>query len=255
MEALSPDFLVDDYIGCTPEQSKVFMHNISKLHAKFWDRVDSDQTLQWLPDRHPLDYLWFLSYVTKREKACNIIWKAMNKFYANHPITVGHGDCRPGNILWFNNGLIALVDWQFANASLGTWDASYYIVMSHDVDVRQRHEDELINQSYTDLSGNYRELFSENLSYSREQCLEDNQLLKLILGLYGWAALVTHMFDKYGNDPRDVRSWADRITSAITDLDSRFVSSKIGIADSVVDDFKRIMSNARDLTKDRFVVR
>jgi hypothetical protein len=254
METLFPDFVVDDYIGCTPEQSKSFMRNISKMHAKFWNRIFSDPALSCVPDRHPLDYLWFLNYITKREQACGVIWKAMVNYYSRHPMTVGHGDCRPGNILWYNNGLIALVDWQFANASIGTWDASYYMVMSHEVGVRRQCETDLINLYYDDLSAHYREFFSEALSYSRNQCLDDYELLKLILGLYGWAALVTHMFDKYGNDPRDVRAWADRITSAITDLDSAFVSRKIGIRAAVVDDFKNIMSDARDETKDRFIV-
>jgi hypothetical protein len=61
------------------------------------------------------------------------------------------------------------------------------------------------------------------------------------------------MFDKYGNDPRDVRCWADRITSAINDLDSDFVSGKIKIPARVVDDFKTIMNKAARETKERFV--
>lgn len=253
MEALSPDYRVDDYIGCTPDQSKAVLQNIAKMHAKFWNRVFDDPSLSWIPDRHPLGYLSILKYIMIKEKACNELWKALDKYFSRHPMTVGHGDCRPGNIMWYKNGLIALVDWQFANASLGTWDASYCIVMSHDVDIRRRHEDELINYYYDVLSGSYKEYFSEDLPYSREQCLEDHQLLKLVLALYGWAALVTHMFDKYGNDPRDVRSWADRITAAITELDSHLVSRQLNIASSIVDDFKIIMAKASDTTKERFV--
>jgi hypothetical protein len=253
MEALSPDYRVDDYIGCTQDQTKAVLNNISKMHAKFWGRVFMDPALNWIPDKHALDYLWFLDYITRKETACKELWKALHKYFNNHPVTIGHGDCRPGNIMWYNDGSIALVDWQFANASIGTWDASYCIVMSSEVDTRREHEEELVNYYYDNLSGSYKDYYSEDFSYSREQCLEDHQLLKLVLGLYGWAALITHMFDKYGNDPRDVRSWADRITSAITDLDADFVSRKIDIPGSVVDDFKIIMSDARDQTKERFV--
>jgi hypothetical protein len=253
MEALSPDYRVDDYIGCTPDQTKTVLRNIAKMHAKFWNRVFDDPSLIWIPDRHPLGYLSILKYIMLKEKACNALWKALDKYFSHHPMTVGHGDCRPGNIMWYNNGLIALVDWQFANASLGTWDASYCIIMSTEVDVRRKHEEELINYYYDNLSSAYKDFFSEDLTYSREQCLEDHQLLKLVLALYGWAALVTHMFDKYGNDPRDVRSWADRITAAITDLDASFVSRKIDLPASIINDFKIIMSKARDTTKDRFV--
>ncbi|MCX5851347.1 MAG: hypothetical protein NT072_04740, partial [Deltaproteobacteria bacterium] len=42
MEALSPDYRVDDYIGCTPDQSKAVLRNIAKMHAKFWNRVFDD---------------------------------------------------------------------------------------------------------------------------------------------------------------------------------------------------------------------
>lgn len=253
MEALSPDYRVNDYIGCTHDQTKAVLYNISKMHAKFWNRVSMDPSLHWIPDRHALGYLWFLDIITKKDPACKELWRALYKYFTDHPLTIGHGDCRPGNIMWYEDGSIALVDWQFANASLGTWDASYCIVMSSEVDIRRKHEEELVNYYYDNLSSSYKDFFSKDLSYSREQCMEDHQLLKLVLGLYGWGALVTHMFDRYGNDPRDVRSWADRITSAITDLDADFVSRKLAIPGSVVNDFKNIMSNARDLTKERFV--
>jgi len=61
------------------------------------------------------------------------------------------------------------------------------------------------------------------------------------------------MFDKYGNDPRDVRCWADRITGAIIDLDSSFVANTLNISKLVIDNFKLIMQKASDLTKERFV--
>ena len=253
MESLHPDYRVDDYIGCTAEQTKVVLHNIAKMHAKFWGRVFEDPSLDWIPDRHAVGYLWFLDYITKKEAMCKKLWAALYEYFAGHPLTIGHGDCRPGNMMWYDNGSIALVDWQFANASLGTWDATYCMVMSTDVDIRREHEDDLIDYYYDNLSASYRSYHSEDFSYSREQCLEDHHLLKLVLALYGWGALVTHMFDRYGNDPRDVRAWADRITAAVTDLDSGFVSRKLGIPASIMDDFKKIMSDARDMTRERFV--
>jgi len=254
MEKLNPDFTVDDYLGCQPDQSKTLIKNISLMHGKFWNRVLSDPSLNWLPGRqNPLDLFWFLNYITKKEKACVILWEALYKHFGNHPITVAHGDCRPGNIMWYDNGSIAMLDWQFAHAGIGTWDTTYYIVMAHDMEVRKEHEISLINQYYSDLSVAYKKFHSEDLPYSKEQCQEDHQILKLLLGLYGWAALVSHMFDKYGNDPRDVRCWADRITSAINDLDSDFISGKIKIPPHVIDDFKTIMDNAGRETKERFV--
>jgi hypothetical protein len=254
MEKLSPDFTVDDYLGCQPDQSKTVIKNISLMHAKFWNRVLSDSSLNWLPGRqNPLDLFWFLNYITKKEKACVILWEALYKHFGNHPVTVAHGDCRPGNIMWYDSGSIAMLDWQFAHAGIGTWDTTYYIVMAHDVEIRKEYEISLIDQYYSDLSAAYKKFHSEDLPYSKEQCREDHQILKLLLGLYGWAALVSHMFDKYGNDPRDVRSWADRITSAINDLDSDFISGKIKIPAQVIDDFKTIMDDAGRETKERFI--
>ena len=254
MEKLDPDFRVDDYVGCRPDQSKTVIKNISLMHAKFWNRVLSDPSLNWMPGRqNPLDQFWFLNYITKKEKACVILWEALYKHFVNHPVTVAHGDCRPGNILWYNSGSIALLDWQMTHAGIGTWDTTYYIVMAHDMEIRKKNEISLIKQYYSDLSVSYKKFHSEDLPYSEEQCMEDHQILKLLLGLYGWAALVSHMFDKYGNDPRDVRCWADRITSAINDLDSDFVSGKIKIPARVIDDFKTIMNNAGRETKERFV--
>lgn len=254
MEKLNPDFRVIDYEGCQLDQSKTVIKNISLMHAKFWNRIISDPSLNWMPGcQKPLDGFWFLNYVTKKEKTCVILWEALYKHYANHPITVAHGDCRPGNILWYNSGSIALLDWQMTHAGIGTWDTTYFIVMSHDVEIRKKNEGSLIKQYYSDLSVSYKKFHSEDLSYSEEQCMEDHHILKLLLGLYGWAALVTHMFDKYGNDPRDVRCWADRITSAINDLDSDFISGKIKIPARVIDDFKTIMNKAGQETKKRFV--
>jgi hypothetical protein len=254
MEKLNPDFTVDDYIGSRPDQSATVIKNISRMHAKFWNRVSGDPALNWLPGvQNPLDSFWFLNYITKKEEACLILWKALYNHFANHPVTVAHGDCRPGNIMWYNNGSVAMLDWQMVHAGIGTWDATYCIVMSHDMEIRTEHEIALIKQYHSDLFLSYRDFHSEDLPYSMEQCLEDHHILKLLLGLYGWAALVSHMFDKYGNDPRDVRSWADRITSAINDLDSDFVSGKIKTSARVMDDFKMIMNRAGRETKKRFI--
>jgi len=254
MEKLNPDFRVDDYLGCRPDQSKTVIKNISLMHAKFWNRIASDPLLNWLPGaKNPMDFFWFLNYITKKEKACVNLWNALYRHFANHTVTISHGDCRPGNIMWYDNGLIAMLDWQMVHAGIGTWDATYFIVMSHDMEIRRKNEMSLIDQYYSDLSTSYSSFHSEDLPYAKEQCIEDHHILKLVLGLYGWAALVSHMFDKYGNDPRDVRSWADRITAAINDLDSDLISRKIRIPATVIDDFKMIMDKATRETKERFI--
>jgi len=253
MEKLNPDFRVDDYLGCRPDHSKAVIQNISRMHAKFWNRISGDPSLNWLPGtQNPMDFFWFLNYITKKEKACVELWKALHGHFAAYPVTIAHGDCRPGNIMWYHDGSIAMLDWQMVHAGIGTWDATYFIVMAHDVENRKNNEMSMIDQYYSNLSASYYSFHSEDLPYGKEQCIEDHHILKLVLGLYGWAALVSHMFDKYGNDPRDVRSWADRITTAINDLDSDFVSGKIHIPARVIDDFKVIMDKAAGDTKERF---
>lgn len=253
MEKLTPDLLVDDYKGCNLEQSRSVIKNISRMHAKFWNTVTTEPSAKWLPDRHPLDILWFLKYMSFKKKACNKLWKALYQYFKHHPLTVTHGDCRPGNIMWFKNGDIAMLDWQFVHAGIGTWDTTYYIIMAHDIEMRRTNEDLLMKQYFSNLSDSYQEYSYGNFSYSEDKCMTDYQLLKIVLALYAWAALITHMFDKYGNDPRDVRCWADRITTAIIDLDSSFVSEKINLPSHVLDDFKEIMKSASAVTKERFV--
>jgi len=76
MEKLTPDLLVDDYKGCGLEQSRSVINNISRMHAKFWNTLATEPATKWLPDKHPLDILWFLKYMSFKKKACNKLWKA-----------------------------------------------------------------------------------------------------------------------------------------------------------------------------------
>ena len=138
LERIFPDSRVQDHVGCTPDQSATVLDNIARMHARFWNRLADGPSTRWLLDRHPLDCYWFLKYLSWRESACRSLWRALYRYFAAHPRTLTHGDCRPGNILWVKAGSVAMLDWQFVHGGIGTWDASYYLVMSHEVDIRRR---------------------------------------------------------------------------------------------------------------------
>ncbi len=88
--------------------------------------------------------------------------------------------------MWFNDDSIAMLDWQFVNAGIGTWDATYYMAMAHDANIRRENEDKLIDHYYLNLSSSYKDMHSEDFSYTKEQCMEDYHLLKAYMGGLRW---------------------------------------------------------------------
>jgi len=74
-----------------------------------------------------------------------------------------------------------------------------------------------------------------------------------ILLIYPLAALLpqTGLISKFV-DPANW-TFVSGITAAITDLDPDYVSARLGIPGSILEDFKVIMTAARDETKERFV--
>jgi thiamine kinase-like enzyme len=70
------------------------------------------------------------------------------------PFTLTHGDFRPDNFAFHENGDVVLFDWQTARRGANTRDLSYFISFALPTALRRAHEGELLDLYHRTLVDN-----------------------------------------------------------------------------------------------------
>ncbi len=188
--------------GCTPEQARLAIRNIAKLHTTWWGRTKSAE-LGWLVDndtnldaeimRQAYDQWWPHFY--QRAKAqlpteLSAFSEQLGRHratlrkhsFGSQPRTLIHRDFQLDN-LFFGSGEeeggeegglpFAIVDWQFLSRGRGIWDVAYFLSESLLPADRRSVEMEL-------LTSYYQSLMDHGIhNYPFAQCLDDYRLCLL----------------------------------------------------------------------------
>lgn len=178
----------DQVTGCTPDEARMAVRSLATFHANWWQHPRLE-TLPWMTTG---DALVRNAMLTAYEACWDVymqryghvmspateaagptlhrrILAQLDVFRAN-PLTICHGDYRPDNMFFGDNGRPLIVfDWQSPNRGWGAYDLAYFIAGSFGVEDRRKHEDELITEyhellraggvkgySLEDLRGDYR---------------------------------------------------------------------------------------------------
>ncbi|MEM9727413.1 MAG: phosphotransferase [Myxococcota bacterium] len=137
--------------------------------------------------------------------------RALERFWADGPRTLIHGDPHAGN-LYFQRGVPGLFDWQVAQHHQGIRDVAYFLVLSLDTDLRRAHERGLF-EAYVDA------LHEGSVPYAD---LDPNRLWTLYrsFSLYAYlgASVTATMSDL---QPKPIaRLGLRRAAAAVDDLDA-----------------------------------
>ena len=200
MEDLAGYRLGDQLIGATAHDARLAMTAMAELHAPFWDRVDGPE-FEFVPYHGGSFHgnglyqgslaVWDNMVAVAGDVLPPQLAEVKDRFLAAipklqewitaPPRTIVHGDFRMDN-LFFGRGPdhapIAICDWQAPLRCKGAHDLANFLSQSLAVDVRRRHERELVGLWHAGL------VEAGVAGYSAEQAWEDYRRAVLVLWTY-----------------------------------------------------------------------
>ncbi|MEM9620541.1 MAG: phosphotransferase [Pseudomonadota bacterium] len=197
MEDLSAASMVDQQVGMSVAQARAAVEVLASIHATWWDDVQNP-TMEWipamtgpriqfvdetLPGLLPAFTAGFADYLSTDGLALFTAFTGnylrINQVLASRsPWTLVHQDYRVENLLFGKaGGEVTVLDWQGIGRGPGAYDLAYILGGSMTTELRQAHEDSLV-QNYHDA------LSAQGVQgYTLAQCREDYALAHLMGGI------------------------------------------------------------------------
>jgi hypothetical protein len=193
LEDLSPAEPGDQIRGCTVAEANTALAELARLHAPRWD----DPTLHhidWMSRRDPESSAFVAglfrnclpqftaSYASILPHAHLSLLEdfapRLEDWFGARPevLCVTHGDFRLDNLLFGSPAggpPVAVVDWQTTGHGPAVGDAAYFLGAGLDVDVRRRHEGDLLGAYHRALTAN------GVTGFGFDECWEHYRLLSL----------------------------------------------------------------------------
>ena len=168
LEDLGEWDLGDQIAGCSVARAEAIMDALAALHGSFWEGVD-DGSLDWLPDNYPsvmsdglyggteaswdnfvnvFGDLLTVKLIDLKAQYLSGLPKVQAWMNAS-PRTIVHGDYRMDNLFFRESSLgieVACCDFQAPVRGKGIQDVAYFLSGSIDIDMRRKHEKELIQR-------------------------------------------------------------------------------------------------------------
>jgi Ecdysteroid kinase-like family len=158
----------DQIAGCTPEEARLAMRELARLHAPVFADPQLGAT-PWLNQETPLNqalmtqlYGGFVERYGERVSSehlevCRRFIESLDGWTADRrpPLGLVHGDYRPDNMLFGSDGgarAFVAVDWQTVSWGEVMTDASYFLGGALDTDARRAHEEELVRLYFDALA-------------------------------------------------------------------------------------------------------
>ncbi len=228
LEDLAPARPGDQLAGCSIEEAENVLFHLAQMHASYWE----NPRLRAIPDLPPFDARaerwqenypqWWESFVEQFghqiPKTVLPIGEQLKgktlKIYRllmNIPNTFVHGDFRLDNMFFYDNGSIAVIDWQGYAYGPASWDVTRFVVGSLDPEVRRDHEAGLLRFYHERLVDRGVE------GYGYDQLTADFRLTLLDMWMFIVAVLVN--FDMAVNERSRalVNRGLDRTCTALLD--------------------------------------
>jgi hypothetical protein len=168
LEDLAPAVPGDHVAGATLHQAERAVDLIARHHAGWWQHPLLD-TFDWMPDlddpsiesfptMFAMGWPSFLDrygdiVATRSLRWCEAFIEQVPEWIAGHrhePATLIHGDFRLDNMFFDDGpdgtGEVSVIDWQMAMRAPGGTDLVYFCANNLTVDMRRRHERDLIDR-------------------------------------------------------------------------------------------------------------
>lgn len=172
MEDLSHLDLVDQLVGLTLDQARAAVRVLADLHAAWWDAVQTPE-LEWIPSMVgariemvdsmlPGLYLVFIEKFADRlpeggaelgEQFAGSYLRLTSQIAERSPWTLAHQDFRVDNMLIGDPAAdeVVVIDWQGIGRGPGAYDLAYLLGGSLPLELRRRHERELVGAYHSRL--------------------------------------------------------------------------------------------------------
>lgn len=189
-----PDHRPGDAVaGLAPEDARLAVSQMTKLHIPFWNEAESTDFIRGLrskPGEVPSDLLtsgWKTMVDTFGDSIPAGFLGFHDLYMASLPklrdwgvrgqTTLNHGDFKVDNLLFGGTDApasdrLVLVDWQTACVAKGMKDFAYLITHGMSVEDRRLFENELVQQYVADLD-------AADIDYSYDQALTDYRISML----------------------------------------------------------------------------
>jgi hypothetical protein len=162
LEDLAPGVVGDHVAGATLDQAHRALDTIARHHAHWFEAPDLRE-FDWLPglddpavlgmvDVFQLGWPMFLERYGEELpdrclRWCEAFVPTIPEWIAGHfddPVTLTHGDFRLDNLLFYDDGSIAVIDWQLCMRGPGQTDLVYFCANNLDVPMREQYDLALI---------------------------------------------------------------------------------------------------------------
>ena len=168
LEDLAPAIPGDHVAGATLHQAERAIDLIARHHASWWEHpllasfdwmpdLD-DPSIQSFPSMFAMGWPTFLErygdiVAPRTLRWCEAFIEQVPEWIAGHrhePVTLIHGDFRLDNLFFDDGpggtGEVSVIDWQMAMRAPGGTDLVYFCANNLTVDMRRRHEQDLIDR-------------------------------------------------------------------------------------------------------------
>lgn len=157
----------------TIAQATAVVEQLARFHARFWYKINCDQTYRWLvgPMRRLEDHLGTALSVPLMKRGLRLAGelipstlhapairyarcrRQVMRFLSDAPQTLIHHDCHPGNLFW-NQSQPGLLDWQLVRLGEGISDIAYFLSTALKPEIRRLHESSLLATYVQSLENN-----------------------------------------------------------------------------------------------------
>jgi hypothetical protein len=240
-----------DWQGCPIQGVRAILQGVARMNAQFLGCTGMDKRTQWIPALKGLDGASFVGdFIGNEPSWYRDLWTALVNYFSQKPVTLIHGDCRPGNILFIDHhDLIAQIsvgeehqasswpvdhilpevvftDWEAVNVGPLLSDFNYCIVLGLRVAERRAHQDRLLQEFLLSLQAEA--VPPEFCDW--EQCQVEVALLRLAMYFIDSATRRKGLWDQQGNTAQDAKAWSIRIDTAVLDVDREKAAAALNIA-------------------------
>lgn len=253
-------FALADWEGCPVAGIRAILKDVAQMNAKFLGLTATDQRTAWIPAREGLDNASFIRDFIKNEPLWyQEIWAALESYFKRQPVTLIHGDCRPGNMLFLDDGSLAeqinsmgednvsswpadtgypevvFTDWEAINVGPLLSDFNYCVTLGLSVASRRTHQECLLEEFLLTLQD-----FGISVEHGDwKKCRDEVDLLRIVLYCGDVAIRRKGFWSLQGNTKQDDLAWVARVDAALIDIDVKSVAKRLNVAEETIEQLKR----------------
>jgi hypothetical protein len=247
-----------DWRGCPLPAMRALLAAAARLNASFAHNVAAGPAA-WIPARAGLDFAEFVTtFIGTREPWYRRIWAALQTSFHARPVTLVHGDCRPGNMLFTGvatemdavdedaasawpgapppDDAVVMCDWQAVNVGPLLWDFTYATVVGLRVADRRAWQPRLLREFLDGL----RQHGVDPRQLDLERAAIETQLLAIVLAYISLVVLDHRLWSGQGNTPQDIVAWRQRVLEAGAAGDAAAIGAALGVQ---ADDIRRLQDH------------